>query len=296
MLIFCPEGGPRELHGGPGGGSAGDAASPLPGAEAGPAPSGGLRSAGAVRSRPGSCGESGGAGSGGDLVGAKTRGVPLVASYHTHLPKYLEYYGMGMLEPLLWELLKAAHNQAQLNLCTSTAMVEELSARGASSTPPSGNGGSTPICSARNCARTAMRERLHGGHDDTGHLLLYIGRLSAEKQIERIRPVLEAMPQARLALVGDGPHRQQLERIFEGTATTFVGYLAGEDLASRLRQRRCLPVPLQHRNPRPGAAGGDGGGLSGGGCQPRRHPRHRERRGQRLPLRSRPPRQPDLSG
>ncbi|MFN7899538.1 MAG: glycosyltransferase, partial [Synechococcaceae cyanobacterium] len=58
---------------------------------------------------------------------ARTRGWPLVASYHTHLPKYLEHYGMGMLEPLLWELLKAAHNQAGLNLCTSTAMVEELS-------------------------------------------------------------------------------------------------------------------------------------------------------------------------
>ena len=55
---------------------------------------------------------------------AKTKAYPLVASYHTHLPKYLEHYGMGMLEPLLWELLKAAHNQARLNLCTSTAMVQ----------------------------------------------------------------------------------------------------------------------------------------------------------------------------
>ena len=60
---------------------------------------------------------------------AKTNGIPLVASYHTHLPKYLEHYGMGMLEPLLWELLKAAHNQALLNLCTSTAMVKELTDR-----------------------------------------------------------------------------------------------------------------------------------------------------------------------
>jgi glycosyltransferase involved in cell wall biosynthesis len=77
-----------------------------------------------------------------------------------------------------------------------------------------------------------MRARLHGGHADSGNLLLYIGRLSAEKQIERIRPVLERMPEARLALVGDGPHRQQLERIFDGTATTFVGYLAGEELAA----------------------------------------------------------------
>jgi glycosyltransferase involved in cell wall biosynthesis len=162
---------------------------------------------------------------------ARSRGLPLVASYHTHLTKYLEHYGMGMLEPLLWELLKAAHNQAQLNLCTSTAMVEELAARGIQHTALWQRGVDTDLFRPELASGT-MRERLHGGHDDTGHLLLYIGRLSAEKQIERIRPVLEAMPQARLALVGDGPHRQQLERHFDGTATTFVGYLAGQELAS----------------------------------------------------------------
>lgn len=162
---------------------------------------------------------------------ARSRGLPLVASYHTHLPKYLEHYGMGMLEPLLWELLKAAHNQAQLNLCTSTAMVAELAAKGIQHTALWQRGVDTDLFRPE-LASEAMRQRLHGGHDDTGHLLLYIGRLSAEKQIERIRPVLEAMPQTRLALVGDGPHRLQLERHFEGTATTFVGYLAGEELAS----------------------------------------------------------------
>jgi glycosyltransferase involved in cell wall biosynthesis len=162
---------------------------------------------------------------------AKTRNLPLVASYHTHLPKYLEHYGMGMLEPLLWELLKAAHNQAELNLCTSTAMVDELAAKGIEHTALWQRGVDTELFRPE-LANAAMRARLHGGHSDTGNLLLYIGRLSAEKQIERIRPVLEALPQARLTLVGDGPHRQQLERLFEGTATTFVGYLAGDELAS----------------------------------------------------------------
>ena len=162
---------------------------------------------------------------------ARTRGIPLVASYHTHLPKYLEHYGMGMLEPLLWELLKAAHNQALLNLCTSTAMVEELSGKGIQHTALWQRGVDTEMFRPE-LASEEMRRRLHGGHDDTGNLLLYIGRLSAEKQIERIRPVLDALPHTRLALVGDGPHRQQLERVFEGTATTFVGYLAGAELAA----------------------------------------------------------------
>ncbi len=162
---------------------------------------------------------------------AKTKGYPLIASYHTHLPKYLEHYGMGMLEPLLWELLKAAHNQASLNLCTSSAMVQELSEKGIQNTDLWQRGVDTELFRPE-WRSQATREQLLGGHSDTGKLLLYIGRLSAEKQIERIRPVLEAMPEARLALVGDGPHRQALEKVFAGTATTFVGYLAGEALAS----------------------------------------------------------------
>ena len=162
---------------------------------------------------------------------AKTNNIPLVASYHTHLPKYLEHYGMGMLEPLLWELLKAAHNQATLNLCTSTAMVQELSEKGIQNTALWQRGVDTDIFKPE-LRDEQMRKRLLGKFSDEGSLLIYVGRLSAEKQIERIRPVLEALPRTRLALVGDGPYRQQLEKIFQGTSTTFVGYLSGKELAS----------------------------------------------------------------
>jgi len=161
---------------------------------------------------------------------AKTKAIPLVASYHTHLPKYLEHYGLGMLEPLLWELLKAAHNQASLNLCTSTAMVQELSERGIHNIDLWQRGVDTDAFHPR-LASDQRRQQLFGPHQEGDPLLLYVGRLSAEKQIESILPVLTALPRARLALVGDGPHRQQLEQTFAGTATRFVGYLRGEDLA-----------------------------------------------------------------
>ncbi|MGB1417210.1 MAG: glycosyltransferase, partial [Synechococcus sp.] len=120
---------------------------------------------------------------------------------------------------------------ALLNLCTSTAMVQELSDKGIQHTDLWQRGVDTDLFRPE-LRNPAMRQRLLGQNDDQGALLLYVGRLSAEKQIERIRPVLEALPEARLALVGDGPHRQQLEKVFDGTATTFVGYLAGEELAS----------------------------------------------------------------
>ena len=162
---------------------------------------------------------------------AKSNDIPLIASYHTHLPKYLEHYGMGMLEPLLWELLKAAHNQAVLNLCTSTAMVKELSEKGIQHTALWQRGVDTETFRPE-LRNENMRNRLLGKFSDKGSLLIYVGRLSAEKQIERIKPVLKALPDARLALVGDGPYRQQLEKIFQDTSTTFVGYLSGNELAS----------------------------------------------------------------
>ena len=162
---------------------------------------------------------------------AKTNNIPLIASYHTHLPKYLEHYGMGMLEPLLWELLKAAHNQALLNLCTSTAMVNELEDKGIKRTALWQRGVDTENFRPE-LRSEKMREKLFGKYQNTDSLLIYVGRLSAEKQIERIKPVLDNIPGACLALVGDGPYRGQLEKIFENTKTNFIGYLSGKELAS----------------------------------------------------------------
>jgi glycosyltransferase involved in cell wall biosynthesis len=80
-------------------------------------------------------------------------------------------------------------------------------------------------------ATAEMRDFLSQGHPDAP-LLIYIGRLSAEKEVDRIRPVLESIPGARLALVGDGPYRAELEEFFAGTNTHFVGYLRGLELAA----------------------------------------------------------------
>ncbi|WP_027254623.1 glycosyltransferase family 4 protein [Planktothrix agardhii] len=166
----------------------------------------------------------------GGLYYAKKLNIPLVASYHTHLPQYLHHYGLGMLEEVLWSMLRAAHNQAQLNLCTSTVMVKELQAHGIERLDLWQRGVDTEMFQP-SLASVEMRDRLSLGNPDC-NLLLYVGRLGAEKEIERIKPVLEKIPNTRLALVGDGPNRQVLEAHFRGTPTHFVGYLRGKDLAA----------------------------------------------------------------
>jgi glycosyltransferase involved in cell wall biosynthesis len=165
----------------------------------------------------------------GGIYFAKSLRIPLVASYHTHLPQYLQHYGLGALEGLLWELLKAAHNQAQLNLCTSTAMVKELVNHNIERVDLWQRGVDTDMFQPH-LKSQQMRSRLSQAHPDDP-LFLYVGRVSAEKQIEEIKPVLEAIPNSRLAIVGDGPSREELKAHFAGTNTNFVGYLHGLELA-----------------------------------------------------------------
>ncbi|MEO1623099.1 MAG: glycosyltransferase [Cyanobacteria bacterium J06632_3] len=166
----------------------------------------------------------------GGIYYSKSLDIPLVASYHTHLPKYLEHYNLGLLEGVLWELLKAMHNNAAINLCTSTAMQQELTEHDIERVEVWQRGVDTELFRPE-LRSDEMRSRLSQGNPDAP-ILIYIGRLSAEKEIDRIKPVLESIPGARLALVGDGPYREELEKHFEGTPTHFVGYLAGEELGA----------------------------------------------------------------
>ncbi|MEL6269994.1 MAG: glycosyltransferase family 1 protein [Chloroflexota bacterium] len=76
----------------------------------------------------------------------------------------------------------------------------------------------------------AMRERLSGDKPDH-HILLYVGRLSAEKRVSDIRAVLEAVPNTTLAVLGDGADREELKAYFAGTNTVFMGHLEGEELS-----------------------------------------------------------------
>lgn len=175
------------------------------------------------------------------LFFSKMHRIPLVASYHTHLPHYLKYYGLGMLEGVLWELLKTGHNQALLNLCTSNAMVEELGEQGIERLALWQRGVDIDTFQP-DLASDEMRMLLSQGNPEAP-LLLYVGRLSAEKEIDRIKLILDAMPTTRLALVGDGPYRQELEKHFADTKTYFAGYMSGKTLASAFASADCFMFP-----------------------------------------------------
>jgi glycosyltransferase involved in cell wall biosynthesis len=79
-------------------------------------------------------------------------------------------------------------------------------------------------------ASLEMRKRLSGGEPEKP-LVLFVSRLSREKRSDWLLPLVQEIQGIRLAIVGDGPARPQLEKLFAGTPTVFTGYLRGADLA-----------------------------------------------------------------
>lgn len=177
----------------------------------------------------------------GGLYYSQVLDIPLVISSHTNLPAYLRYYKLGVLERLTWMLMRERHWRANLNLCTSTVTLKDLRDHGIKDLALWERAVDSTLF-APSAKSAEMRDVLSGGEPEKP-LLLYVGRLSAEKEVSKLRDVLAALPGARLAIVGDGPVRQELERHFKGTATVFMGYLRGEELAKAYASADLFVLP-----------------------------------------------------
>jgi glycosyltransferase involved in cell wall biosynthesis len=75
-----------------------------------------------------------------------------------------------------------------------------------------------------------LRVRLTGARDRP--LLLYVGRLSPEKNLAALIAVARALPDYPLLLVGDGPARGMLAAELAGCNVHIAGLLQGQELAA----------------------------------------------------------------
>ncbi len=163
----------------------------------------------------------------GILMG-KRLGVPTLASFHLDLAQMARHFKMPIMEPVINHYHRIAFNMADYSLAPSRAVQREMLALGVREVGLWGRGVDAEKFNPKH-RNAEMRAQLSDGDIDAP-LLIYVGRLSTEKQIDRIKGVLNAIPEARLAIVGDGPARESLEAHFAGTRTKFMGYMTGEPL------------------------------------------------------------------
>jgi len=163
------------------------------------------------------------------LRAARQLRVPVVASYHTDIPGFAARWGLGFLQRPIWAYFRWIHNQVDLNLTPSSFTRREIEAKGFRRVAVWPHGVDAKLFSPRKRSQT-WRWRLSAGNPEKT-LLLYVGRIAKEKRIDWLLPVLQANPDLRLAIVGDGPALTDLKERFRGAPTVFTGYLHGEDLA-----------------------------------------------------------------
>lgn len=167
------------------------------------------------------------------LVMAKQLGMATLVSYHLDFARLAQHFrygfiNLGFLREPTNQLTRLVFNWGDYTLAPSKAVQREMLNLGIKEVGLWKRGVDAERFHPR-YQNAEMRYRLSDGQPEAP-LLLYVGRLSGEKRLQDLRPLLDRLPQVRLAFVGDGPAQADLEKLFAGTKTKFMGFLHGEEL------------------------------------------------------------------
>lgn len=175
--------------------------------------------------------------------------IPLVVSYHSHLPHYLRAYLPSWIYDTLlggdwfsWRIIKWMHSLSDLTLVTSPQIQQEFRDHGVLAKDDNGN--PNPKCvlwpKGVNTAQfhpkhynATMRHRMSNGHVDD-LLILCLGRLAKEKRYTDVFEILDRLPDnCRLCFVGSGPMEEKLKRLSQvkhASRVVFMCQLTGTAL------------------------------------------------------------------
>jgi glycosyltransferase involved in cell wall biosynthesis len=143
---------------------------------------------------------------------ASKLGIPTVSGFHTNFHTYSNYYGLKLLEPVIFNYLRALHCRTGCTLVPTAAVAAELGRHRFGQVELLTRGVDTELF---NPGRRNAALRKQWALSDSDIACLYVGRIAAEKNIaEVISAYRDMQPRCRgkLILVGDGPMRKQLQR------------------------------------------------------------------------------------
>ncbi|XP_052304024.1 sulfoquinovosyl transferase SQD2 isoform X2 [Populus trichocarpa] len=182
----------------------------------------------------------------GALAIAKLLSVPIVMSYHTHVPVYIPRYTFSWLVKPMWMIIKFLHRAADLTLVPSAAIGRDLEAARvtAANKIRVWNKGVDSESFHPRFRSHEMRMRLSNGEPEKP-LIVHVGRLGVEKSLDFLKRVMDRLPGARIAIIGDGPYREELEKMFTGMPAVFTGMLGGEELSQAYASGDVFVMPSE---------------------------------------------------
>jgi glycosyltransferase involved in cell wall biosynthesis len=170
--------------------------------------------------------------------------LPIYGTYHTSLPQYAGYLTDDYaIEELMWKYISWYYEQLDFIYVPSRSTGDELEKKG------------IPSEKIRLIPRGIDIDRFHpakrdlqflkryiparqcqamAGGDDAHLALLYVGRVSKEKNlplmVEVFKSLTKIMDNVSMIVVGRGPYLKIMQKELKGTPCYFTGYLRGKRL------------------------------------------------------------------
>jgi glycosyltransferase involved in cell wall biosynthesis/predicted metal-dependent phosphoesterase TrpH len=168
------------------------------------------------------------------LLIARMMNIPVAGTYHTDIPQYVRSLTNDeFLEKAAWSYMIWFYSQMEEVMVPSNGTREQLQSRGL---PPE-RMKPLPRWVDTDAYSPEMRTPGFWNSRGTGFgrtVLLYVGRVSREKGLEMLADAFKELVNSgasiALAVIGDGPYREEMEASLTSYPTLFTGYLAGEQL------------------------------------------------------------------
>ena len=165
------------------------------------------------------------------LQAARKLRLPVSTDFRTNFHVYSRHYGIGWLHKPVAAYLRRFHNQAHCTMVPTAALQDELEEQGFERLLVVARGVDTQRFDP---ARRSEALRAAWGVERGGQVVLSVGRIAPEKNLELLWRSFEAMrqvnPALRLVVVGDGPGRAVLQQRYPDAV--LAGSRSGEDLAA----------------------------------------------------------------
>ena len=161
---------------------------------------------------------------------AQQLGIPLFSGFHTNFDNYAKHYHVGWLRPVILRYLQTFHNRTAGTIVPSIDLRNRLRALGLEKVTVLGRGVDSRLFTPQ---KRSAELRRHWRAADSDLVVLYVGRLAAEKNlglaVNAYRAMQNANDTVKFVLVGDGPLRSTLRKRHPGLI--FSGVHTGEELA-----------------------------------------------------------------
>lgn len=175
---------------------------------------------------------------------ARALGLPVTVDFRTNFHRYSHYYGLGWGESLIKRIMKSLHDVADLSFVPTPGLHSALSSEGFERLEVVGRGIDAKRFSPQ---WRCDRQRSAWGASPHTPVMLYVGRLAAEKQVDlalqawtRTRAVC---PHAIMVVVGDGPRGRDVRKRWPNAI--FTGVLSSDALARAYASADIFLFPSQ---------------------------------------------------